>query len=400
LSIVGIVGAGPAGILAALESSKKGNQTLLFDSNLGIGRKLLVTGAGRCNLTNAAVDAQHYTCADKEWMTVLLKTFNHEDLLAYLKEQGILTTSTLDGWFYPASYSAATVVDTLTSEVEKQKVDLVLNTRITTVDRSDSGFILSDTRKMKYHVDHLVLAFGGKASPDLGSTGELFPLLAQWGHTVIPLRPALAPIEAEMKNYKRLQGVRLDAHVRLFSGTSLLGETTGNLIFTEWGLNGPAVMDLSHLVYFRNEAELRLELDLLLDFEKDLHNLFERKSESTIPARVLLGSILPPKVPPVILAQAGLDADIQADRLTPENISGIFQLLKALPFHVTGVRGFKYCQVSAGGVPVTEVDPQTMRSLIFPGLFLAGEVLDVVGPCGGYNLQFAFSSGVAAGRAV
>ncbi len=399
MSTVGIIGAGPAGILAALESSKKGNQTLLFDSNPGIGRKLLVTGAGRCNLTNTAVDAERYTCADRKWMTALLKTFGHEDLLAYLQELGILTTSTLDGWFYPASYSAATVVDTLTSELEKQKVDLVLNTRITTVDRSDSGFFLLDARKMKYHVDHLVLAFGGKASPDLGSTGELFPVLAQWGHTVIPLRPALAPIEADMRNYRALQGVRLDARARLFKSNSLLGETTGNLIFTEWGLNGPAVMDLSHLVHFKNEAELHLELDLLLDFEKNLHNLFERKSESKVPARVLLGSILPPKVPPVILAQAGLDADIQVDRLTPENLSGIFQLLKALPFHVTGVRGFKYCQISAGGVPVIEVDPKTMRSLIIPGLLLTGEVLDVVGPCGGYNLQFAFSSGVTAGRA-
>jgi predicted Rossmann fold flavoprotein len=400
LSIVGIIGAGPAGILAALESSKKGNQTLLFDSNPGIGRKLLVTGAGRCNLTNAAVEARHYTCADREWMTVLLENFDHKNLLEYLQELGILTTSTLDGWYYPASYSAATVVDTLASGLEVQKVDMVLNTRITTMDRDGSGFILSDARKMKYHVDHLVLAFGGKASPDLGSTGELFPQLAQWGHTVIPLRPALAPIEVDMRNYRTMQGVRLDARARLFNNRSLLGESTGNLIFTEWGLNGPAVMDLSHLIHFGNEAELRLELDLLLHYEKNLHDLFERKSESKVPVRILLGSILPPKVPPVILAQAGLDSDIQADKLTPENISGIFHLLKALPFKVTGVRGFKYCQVSAGGVPVTEVDPKTMRSHIVPGLFLAGEVLDVVGPCGGYNLQFAFSSGVTAGRAV
>ena len=175
MSTVGVIGAGPAGILAAIESARKGNTTLLFDSNPAIGRKLLVTGAGRCNLTNAAVSADRYACADQEWLSTLLGNFGHEELLAHLHELGILTTSTMDGWFYPASFSAATVVDTLAATLELMNVDIILRTRIHSVEHAGGKFILKDARGKSYAVDRLVMASGGKALPDLGSTGELFP---------------------------------------------------------------------------------------------------------------------------------------------------------------------------------------------------------------------------------
>lgn len=397
---VGIIGAGAAGIFAALESARRGRQTLLFDSNPSIGRKLLVTGAGRCNLTNAAVAPERYAGADKEWLSVLLRNFGHPELLSYLHDLGILTTSTMDGWFYPASYSAATMVDTLAATLAEIKVDTVYRTKIVSMKRSGDRFNLTDSRGMGYEVDRLVMACGGKALPDLGSTGELFPFLKKWGHTVIPLRPALAPLEADMRAYRTLAGVRLDACARLFDGKRLLGETTGKLIITEWGLNGPAVMDLSHLVDPATNQDVSLELDLIPYCEAEFMDLLDRRSTSDIPLRIVLGSVLTPKVPPVILSVAGLNPDIRAGQITHKERGSLIKTLKEFPFRITGVRGFKYCQVSAGGVPVTEVDPRTMESRVLPGLFLAGEVLDVVGPCGGFNLQFAFSSGVIAGRAV
>jgi predicted Rossmann fold flavoprotein len=397
---VGIIGAGPAGILAAIESARRGNTTLLFDTNPAIGRKLLVTGAGRCNLTNAAVAADRYACADREWLSSLLGNFGHAELLDYLHELGILTTSTMDGWFYPASYSASTVVDTLATTLELMKVDVILRTRIHSVEYAGGNFILTDARGMSYAVDRLVMASGGKALPDLGSTGELFPLLSKWGHTVIPLHPALAPLEADMRSYHALSGVRLDARTRLYDGKKLLGETAGNLIFTEWGLNGPAVMDLSHLVDPEANQELCLELDLLFEHEVEFVELLDRQAASPVPVRVILGAVLPPKIPPVILALAGLNLEIRVCELSQKEKTALIKILKVLPFHISRARGFKYCQVSAGGIPVTEVDPQTMQSRLIPGLFLAGEALDVVGPCGGFNLQFAFSSGVIAGRSV
>lgn len=400
MSTVGIIGAGAAGIFAALESVRRGRQTLLFDSNPSIGRKLLVTGAGRCNLTNAKVAPWQYACADRDWIDALLKNFGHPELLAYLHELGILTASTVDGWFYPASYSAATVVDTLAATLAERKVDTVLRTKIISVERIGDRFTLTDARGMGYEVDSLVMACGGKALPDLGSTGELFPVLKKWGHSILPLRPALAPVEADMAPYRSLTGVRLDACARLFDGRKVLGETTGNLIFTEWGLNGPAVMDLSHLIHPGITKDLRLELNLIPNCEVEFMDLLDRRSTSGIPLKTVLGAVLPPKVPPVILALAGLDPDTRPRQLNREERELLIKTLKGLRFHITGVRGFKFCQVSTGGVPVTEVDPLTMQSRVIPGLSLAGEVLDVVGPCGGFNLQFAFSSGVIAGRAI
>jgi predicted Rossmann fold flavoprotein len=200
-----------------------------------------------------------------------------------------------------------------------------------------------------------------------------------------------------MKPYRQLQGVRLDARSSLYEGATLLAETTGNLIFTEWGLNGPAVMDLSHHISSRPGAALELRLNPLFASEPGLRELINRQQETTTPLRVLLGAVLPPKVPPVLLRLAGLSPDVPVNQVNREQQEKLFHLLTAIPFKVTGTRGFEFCQVSAGGVPVSEVGLHNLQSLVVPGLFLVGETLDVVGPCGGYNLQFAFSSGALAG---
>jgi predicted Rossmann fold flavoprotein len=189
----------------------------------------------------------------------------------------------------------------------------------------------------------------------------------------------------------------LDARASLYHGSTLLAETTGNLIFTQWGLNGPAVMDLSHHISTRPETSLELRLNLLSTNEPNLRALFNNQRNTSTPLRVMLGSVLPPKMPPVLLSMAGLPVTVLINELNDAQIDKVFRLLAALPFKVTGVRGFEFCQISAGGVPVSEVDPMTMQSRIIPNLALVGETLDVVGPCGGYNLQFAFSSGAIAG---
>jgi predicted Rossmann fold flavoprotein len=200
-----------------------------------------------------------------------------------------------------------------------------------------------------------------------------------------------------MTPWRALQGGRLDVQAKLYEGSQLLAETTGNLIFTAWGLNGPAVMDLSHHVSARPGANLRLELNPLFASEAQLRALLREKQGSPTPLAVLLGAVLPPKLPPVLIKMAGFAPDVRVNQVPAKALPYLFALLTALPFTVTGTRGFEFCQVSAGGVPVSEVDPLTMRSLLVPNLLLAGETLDVVGPCGGYNLHFAFSTGALAG---
>jgi len=396
-----IIGAGPAGMTAALFAARGGAQVTLIDGNATVGRKLLVTGAGRANLTNRDLNADRYTCADPAWLEGVFARFGYPELLAFLESIGVLTYTTHDGWCYPLSESAQTVVDAFAAALDEAGVRVLLdhkgisirNIGVNQTERFEVGF----KTQRPHTCDNLLVAAGGAAYPTLGSRGQLFPILASLGHTVIPPRPALAPLTCDMTPWQALQGVRLDANVKLYEGSQLLAETTGNLIFTAWGLNGPAVMDLSHHVSARPGANLRLELNPLFASEAALRALLREKHNSPTPLAVILGAVLPPKLPPVLIKMAGFAPDVRVNQVPQKALPYLFALLTALPFTVTGTRGFEFCQVSAGGVPVSEVDPLTMRSLLVPSLLLAGETLDVVGPCGGYNLHFAFSTGALAG---
>ena len=399
-----IIGAGPAGMTAALFAARGGAQVTLIDSNASVGRKLLVTGAGRANLTNRELNANRYASADPAWLESVFTRFGYAELIAFLESVGVLTYTTHDGWCYPLSESAQTVVDAFAAALDEAGVRLLLDHKVISIRNigvnQTEGFEVGFKTQRPHTCDNLLVAAGGAAYPTLGSRGQLFPILASLGHTVIPPRPALAPLTCDMTPWQALQGVRLDANVKLYEGSQLLAETTGNLIFTAWGLNGPAVMDLSHHVSARPGANLRLELNPLFASEAALRALLREKHNSPTPLAVILGAVLPPKLPPVLIKMAGFAPDVRVNQVPQKALPYLFALLTALPFTVTGTRGFEFCQVSAGGVPVTEVDALTMRSLMLPNLLLAGETLDVVGPCGGYNLHFAFATGALAGMGV
>ncbi len=396
-----IIGAGPAGMTAALFAARGGVQVTLIDGNATVGRKLLVTGAGRANLTNRELSADRYTCADPAWLESVFTSFGFAELTAFLEGIGVLTYTTYDGWCYPLSESAQTVVDAFAAALNEAGVRMLLDHKVISIrntgGESNKGFEIGFKTQRPHTCETLLVAAGGAAYPALGSRGQLFPILQALGHTIIPPRPALAPVTCDMTPWKALQGVRLDAHVKLYQGGALLAETTGNLIFTAWGLNGPAVMDLSHHISAHPGENLRLELNPLFASESALRALLREKRGSPTPLAVLLGAVLPPKIPPALIKMAGFAPDIRVNEVSDKALPYLFALLTALPFTVTGTRGFEFCQVSAGGVPLTEVDPQTMRSRILPNLLLAGETLDVVGPCGGYNLHFAFATGAMAG---
>lgn len=392
-----IIGAGPAGMTAALMAARRGIPVTLLDANPTVGRKLLVTGSGRANLTNAALDLARYVCEDPAWLAALMSRFGHAELLEFLRSVGILTFATDDGWTYPRSESAQAVVDAFDAALRLAGVSLLLDTHISAIRKTSGGFELSLEKGGSITCGNLLAAAGGKAYPTLGSRGELFDSLKKLGHTVRPLVPALAPLTAEVAAYQKLQGVRVDAQASLLVNGGRQMTTFGNLIFTQWGLNGPAVMDLSHIAARHAGEPMELRLNLIFNTEADLRAMLEARRGDPYLLRVLLEAVLPPKVPPVILARCKLDAEAKLNELSDAQIERVFAELKALPFKVTGVRGFEYCQVTSGGVPVNELDPLTMRSRLVPHLWLAGETLDVAGPCGGYNLQFAFSTGAVAG---
>lgn len=399
---IAVVGAGASGMLAGLQAAWQGAGVTLFERNQTVGQKLLVTGSGHCNLTNAAVSAAAYTCADQAWMETLLNQFGVSDLLDVLVKIGVPARPTADGWYYPLSESAQSVVQAFSSALDLAGVRLCSLAQVRSLRTAGNGLavdFLRDGRAEQESFDRVIVSAGGTAYPSLGARGELFPELERMGHSVLPKRPALAPLLAELGDLQPLQGMRLDAGVSLWKGSQQLACSKGNLIFTAWGLNGPAVMDVSHFVSAHPGEDLQLSLDLLAFFREQFDQLLRQERSGRMPAGVFLNAFFSPKICLTLLKIAGLAAKTPMQQVSDGALDRLTRQLQDTRLPVRGVRGFEYCQASAGGVPVNEVDPQTMQSRIVEGLFLTGETLDVVGPCGGYNLQYAFSSGAVAGRA-
>jgi predicted Rossmann fold flavoprotein len=399
---VAVIGAGASGLAAALQAAWNGADVALFERNATVGRKLLVTGSGHCNITNDGVSAAKYTCADPAWMETLLSRFGVSDLLEMLAAIGIPVYKTSDGWYYPLSNSAQSVVEAFSSSLDLAGVTIINKTQVRSISVCDKGLAVGftqDGKKQEGEFERVIVSAGGMAYPALGSRGELFPVLEGLGHTVLPKRPALAPLLVDLGDLHSLKGVRLDVGATLWNGSRKLSSSKGNLIFTEWGLNGPAVMDLSHHVSSHIGSSLVLSLNLLAFFQDEFDHLLAQKRKSPMPVRVLLNAFFPPKVTETLLKNARLVKNIPLCRVEDSMLESLIDQLKDTRLPVKGVRGFEFCQVSAGGVPVGEVDPQTLESRRVKGLYLTGETLDVVGPCGGYNLHYAFASGALAGRA-
>jgi predicted Rossmann fold flavoprotein len=394
---VGIIGAGPAGIMAALEAATLGAQVSLYDTNPTVGRKLLVTGNGRCNISNLEARAERYVTDDPDALGRILARCDPETVLRRLDDLGIPTYATDDGWCYPLSDSAATVAEALAAALDLAGVQVHLQTLVSDV-RPESGGLKLVIGGETRHVDRVVVATGGKAHPALGSKGRMFPVLEKLGHTVLPAHPALTAIECDMRPVRDLQGVRMDVGLSIYAGADRLGSTVGNLMFTNTGLSGPAPMDLSYLVSTHQNAALSARIDLLAIHRDALLALLARYREQALPVRVALGAVLPAKVPPVMLALAGIELERTLAETSEQDLERLLAVLEGLELRVRDVRGFQFAQLSTGGVPLAEVNPHTMASDRVPGLYLAGETLNVIGPCGGHNLQFAWATGMLAGR--
>jgi predicted Rossmann fold flavoprotein len=398
---IAVIGGGASGLFAALSAAWQGANVTLFERNQALGRKILVTGSGRCNLTNDNISTRVYTCDDPGWIEIFVKSFGVKDLITILETLGIPTYKTWDGWYYPLSNSAHSVVSALSHALQASGTRIRLGCQVLHIARDESDYQLvffDGSQQHNSRFDRIVVASGGKAYPTLGSKGELFPVVKKLGHTILPIKPALAPVLADLKSLKSLKGVRLDLGTNLLNGNKTLASATGNMIFTEWGLNGPAVMDISHHIPDPVRDQIYLSLNLLAYVESAFNQLLSQKRQTDFPLSLLLGAFFPPKVVRTYSQMVGISEQTPLKSLDQPDLARLTQALKDTRLKVLGVRGFQYAQASIGGVPVSEVDPTRLESKIHRGLFMTGETLNIVGPCGGYNLHFAFSSGILAGR--
>ncbi len=401
---IGVVGAGAAGIMASLKAASLGATVYLYDTNRIVGRKLTVAGNGRCNLTNANLSPEAYATDDAPALARVLGHYGYPQLLADLDAVGIPTYATWDGWTYPVSNSGAAVAEIFAEALVQAGVHLRLLTKVTAIERHGNAWALEIGNSPKHDIHRrLIVASGGMAYGALGSRGECFSMLKALGHTILPVRPALVPLTTDMHpprdTLRKLHGVRIDAALRLYADGQLLGQTVGNMMFTQGGLSGPAPMDLSHLVSAHEGETLEIRIDLVPSHGATLEELLARGRERNTPAAIVLEAFMPPKVPPVLLGLAGLSPKQRLGAMADADVARLRQQVRDLRVLVTGTRPLSQSQLSTGGVPLAEVDTETMASRLAPGLFLAGEVLNVVGPCGGYNLHWAMASGAVAGAA-
>ena len=387
-------------MMAAIQAVEGGGRITLFEHNPTIGRKLLVTGSSRCNLTNDAVDAAAYYCEDQIWMETFLGVFGVEEFRRALDRLGIPTQKTEDGWYYPRSESAQAVVEIFGEELAKRGIELRVATHVIGFSKEDNGFEVESTALGSHRheiFDLLVLGAGGKAYPELGSRGELFGALEKLGHHVQSLLPALGPIFANLGAFKELRGQRFDVLASIWHDQERLGQTTGNIIINQGGFNGPGVMNLSHLVTLHPGADLTLQINFIAPFWSDLADILTGQVAHPRSLRAGLLRYFTPKAADFFIRQAGLNPEFKLNALTEEQIRQLLEVTAEAKFRVSGAGSLKNSQVSVGGVPVGEVDPLSMESRLVPGLYLVGETLDVAGPCGGFNLHFAFGSGYLAG---
>ncbi len=397
---IAVIGAGPAGMMAAIQAAEAGGKITLFEHNPNLGRKLLVTGSSRCNLTNDAVEASAYFCEDQAWMETFLGSFGVEEFRRALDNLGIPTRKTDDGWYYPWSQSAQSVVEILEEALLARGVEMRVATHVIGFVQSGNTFILETTSlgsRQFDTFDQIVVAAGGKAYPELGSRGELFGALEQLGHRVESLLPALGPIFAELGAFSELKGQRFDVSASIWQGQTRLGQSAGNIIINQDGFNGPGVMNLSHLVALHPKEDLTLQLNFIAPFWSDFADTLTGQIANPRSLRAGLLRYFTPKAANFFIRRANLNPETRLRDLTEDQIRQLLGVTAEARFSITGAGSFRNSQVSVGGVPVGEVDPRSMESKVVPGLYLTGETLNAAGPCGGFNLHFAFGSGHLAG---
>lgn len=384
-----IVGAGASGLAAAI-SAKRANRKLniaALDAMPRVGKKILATGNGRCNLSNLNADADSYTNSD--FVSAALNEFPPERVIDFFRSIGLLCVADGEGRVYPMSNTASSVLDALRSEAERLGVEFVCENHVDRIEKKNGIFTVG-----KLVTKKVIICTGGCASLSQGSDGSGFDLLKSLGHHITKVYPGLVQLTTK-ENTKPIKGVRVKANVSLRQGAKPIDSAKGEVLFTDYGLSGISIMDVSRSV---KGGQYTCFIDTLPRCETDEAEKFLLSLDKKMPIENALSGMMPKPLGRYILKRAGINSLVSLGGLGRNKIAEIIKTAKNLDFTVTGTQGFKSAQISVGGADVTEFNSKTMESKLVKGLFCAGEVLDTDGVCGGFNLQWAWASGLLAGR--
>ena len=415
-----IIGGGASGLAAAITAAR-----LLKPRRIGpvvvlerldrVGKKLLATGNGRCNLTNTDTGLERYHGRDTRFAMGALKRMDSESTIHFFRELGMLCRTEEDGRVFPYSLQANTVLDTLRQAATDLDVELRTGFDVSTIQPTQplfignnplnvaSGFDLFSEKGEHLHATKVLVAAGGCASPALGSNGSGFRLLTELGHEWVEPLPAIVQITTETTLTRPLTGIKVQGRARLYENQSEIATEDGEILFTEYGLSGPPILNLARLVSERiAKTPMHIVLDLMPEYDEPALSTLLAEfagASSSLTVADCLNGLLHKKLAQIVVRQA-LDRSLTdlARTLTREDRRLLAAMVKNLPFKVTGTRGFAFAQTTAGGIATAGFRPDTLESRTVPGLYAAGEVLDIDGDCGGFNLQWAWSSGCLAGR--
>ncbi len=399
-----IIGGGAAGLMAGIIAARNNVSVTILEKNPRVGKKILATGNGRCNYTNIDIDISRYHGRNAKFALGALKRFDNQRTIDFFSDLGIHPKIEGPGKVYPRSLQASAVLDVLRYELENRGVRTLCNTEVVEIEPSGGSFRVFGKEGNMFEATHVIIAPGGKAAPNLGSDGSGYILAENMGHKTVNPFPSLTKIKLKGDFLKQLAGVKIESSAEVLLDNESIAIEKGEILFTNYGVSGPPILQLS-----RHAGELLLQgkkpilkiilIDDMTEAELNKYISCRLMGQSQKPLDFSFIGFLNKQLTGVILKQTGImDIHKPAKLLTPEEHHNIIKILQNWTFEITGLLPWSQAQATAGGVDVGQINPGTMESKIISGLFFAGEVLDIDGDSGGFNLQWAWSSGYVAGE--
>lgn len=411
-----VIGGGPAGMMAAITAAEDGNKVTLLEKMERLGRKLLITGKGRCNITSSLPidDFIQNIPGNGQFLYSCFKNYTNQDIIQFLKLQGLEVKEERGNRIFPVTDKSLDVLECLEKRLKELNVEIIYNTKVTEIiPKDEKGNMQVKTENNKsFDAEKVVLATGGKSYPLTGSTGDGYKLAEKLGHTVTRIRPSLVPLECYDKNMcKNLQGLSLrnvKIEIKNIENSKVIYEDFGEMLFTHFGVSGPTILSSSvHLIRYKNIDELlkNEKIILKIDFKPAL-------SEEKLDERILrdfsefknkqfknsLEKLLPQKLIPIIIKKSRINPDKKVNEITKQERKNLVKILKNFELTISAFRPIDEAIITSGGINIKEINPKTMESKFVKGLYFAGEIIDVDAYTGGFNLQIAYSTGYTAGK--
>ncbi|MCI9418019.1 MAG: NAD(P)/FAD-dependent oxidoreductase [Eubacterium sp.] len=387
-------------MVAAISAARRGSEVIIIEHMERVGRKILSTGNGKCNYTNRRQGLRCYRGENPAFVLPVLEQFGVEETIAFFKELGVFPRER-DGYFYPASGQASSVLDVLRMELRRLQIEIHTDCAITSVQRTKHGFDVRTTQGA-FRAHQCIFACGGRAFPKSGSDGSAYPYIEKLGHTLIEMVPALVPMKAKQSFFKSVAGIRADARICLYRNGKQIAKDRGEIQLTQTGVSGIPAFQVSRYAAraLAKKEKVRAELDFAPDLSEEelaaeLTARFAAHNGKSLEESLI--GFFPKKLILLFLKENRLPLQEKAEWMLNGRISSFARYIKHVTIDVTETEGFDRAQSSAGGVDTKEINPKTLESYLVQGLFFAGEVIDIDGMCGGYNLQWAWSSGYVAG---